>query len=106
MKEFDFPMKIVSSMIFNLLPAKSYLVLVLNRTNWKFGTKNIYILIMRVNYKNAAFPLMFKIQDKPGNSDTQERIDLIKTYTEWFGKESADCLLADRSLSGKNGQRF
>ena len=43
MKEFDFSIKIVSTLIFNLLPQKINLVLVLDRTNWKFGTKNINI---------------------------------------------------------------
>ena len=52
MAEFDFPMKIVSSLIFNLLPKKENLTLVLDRTNWKFGTKNINILMLGVSCKN------------------------------------------------------
>jgi hypothetical protein len=78
MKEFDFSMKIVSVLIFNILPFKENLVLVLDRTNWKFGERNINILMLGVSYKNVAFPLMFKMLDKRGNSDTEERIDLIK----------------------------
>ncbi|RTY78241.1 hypothetical protein EKL97_14450 [Flavobacterium sp. LS1P28] len=76
MKEFYFRMKIVSSLIFILLSAKSDLVLVLDRTNWKFGTKNSNILMLGVSYKNVAFPLMFKMLDKRRNSDTLGRIDL------------------------------
>jgi hypothetical protein len=106
MKDFDLPMKIVSSLIFNLLPFKSNLTLVLDRTNWKFGTKNITILMLGVSYKNVAFPLMFKMLDKRGNSDTQERIDLIKLYIEWFGKESIDCILADREFVGEKWLGF
>jgi hypothetical protein len=106
MKEFDFSMKIVSSLIFRLLPEKTALVLVLDRTNWKFGTKNINILMLGVSYKNVAFPLMFKMLDKQGNSATQERIDLIKLYLEWFGRESIDCLLADREFVGDNWLSF
>lgn len=98
MKEFDFPMKMVSSLKFNLLHVRTNLVLVLDRTNWKFGTKNINILMLGIRYKNVAFPLMFKMLDKRGNSDTQERIDLVRQYVEWFGKESIDCLLADREF--------
>lgn len=106
MKEFDFSMKIVSSLIFSLLPEKTGLVLVLDRTNWKFGTKNINILMLGVSYKNVAFPLMFKMLDKRGNSDTQERIDLIKLYLDWFGNESIDCLLADREFVGEDWLAF
>jgi hypothetical protein len=106
MKEFDFPMRTVSFLIFNLLPFKDGLVLILDRTNWKFGAKNINILMLGVSYKNVAFPLMFKMLDKRGNSDTEERIDLVKKYIEWFGKESIDCLLADREFVGDKWLAF
>ena len=100
MAAFDFPMRIVSSLIFSLLPKKTGLVLVLDRTNWKFGTKNINILMLGVSYKNVAFPLMFKMLDKRGNSHTRERIELMDQYIAWFGRDSIDCLLADRKFVG------
>jgi len=106
MKDFDFPMKVVSLLIFSLLPNKECLVLVLDRTNWKFGKRNINILMLGVSYKNVAFPLMFKMLDKRGNSDMQERIDLIKQYIEWFGKDTIDCLLADREFIGDKWLKF
>jgi hypothetical protein len=106
MKDYDFPMKIVSTLIFNILPFKGNLVLVLDRTNWKFGEHNINILMLGVSYKNVAFPLMFKMLDKRGNSDTEERIDLLRKYIEWFGKLSIDCLLADREFVGGKWLEF
>ena len=62
--------------------------------------------MLEVSYKNVAFPLMFKMLDKQGNSDTEERIDLIKKYIEWFGKQSIDCLLADREFVGGKWLEF
>ena len=78
--EVELPMKWVSQLIFSLLPQKDSLVLVLDRTNWKLGEKNINILMLGVSYKNVAFPLMFKMLDKRGNSHTSERIALIKNF--------------------------
>jgi hypothetical protein len=100
MKDYNFPLKIVSSLIYNILPVKTNLVLILDRTNWKFGSNNINILMLGIGYKNIAFPLMFKMLDKRGNSDVQERIDLIKQYIDWFGKNTIDCILADREFVG------
>lgn len=100
MKEFDFPARRVCSLIFNLLPVKHILVLVLDRANLKFGAKKINILMLWVSYKNVAFPLMFKMVDKRGNSDMTERIELIKKYIGWFGKENIDCLLTEREFVG------
>ena len=56
--------------------------------------------MLGVAYKNVAFPLMFSMLDKRGNSNTQERIDLINKYLDWFGGHTIDCLLADREFVG------
>lgn len=106
MSGFDLPMKTVSFLIFGLLPEKENLTLVLDRTNWKFGKKNINILMLGVSYKNVAFPLMFSMLDKRGNSNMLERIDLIKKYLDWFGKGSIGCLLADREFIGDDWLEF
>jgi hypothetical protein len=106
MAGFDLPMKIISCMIFSLLPGKENVTLVLDRTNWKFGTKNINILMLGVSYKNVAFPLMFTMLNKRGNSNTQERIDLIQRYIDWFGIHMIDCLLADREFVGDKWLAF
>lgn len=106
MSEFDLSMEIVSKLIFNLLPKKDDLSLVIDRTNWKFGSKNINILMLGVSYKNVAFPLMFKMLNKQGNSNTDERIELIKKYIDWFGRETINCILADREFVGEKWLEF
>uniref|UniRef100_UPI004049CE6E IS4 family transposase n=1 Tax=Flavobacterium sp. TaxID=239 RepID=UPI004049CE6E len=102
----ELSMKLVSKLIFNLLPEKQSLVLVIDRTNWKLGDNNINILMLGISYKNVAFPLMFKMLDKRGNSHTQERIALLQDFIDWFGKDCIDCLLADREFVGKDWLAF
>lgn len=104
--EVELPMKWIAKLIFGLLPQKDSLVLVIDRTNWKFGEKNINILMLGVSYKNVAFPLMFKMLDKKGNSNTEERIALIQDFIDWFGKDCIDCLLADREFVGEKWLNF
>jgi hypothetical protein len=106
MAEFDFSMEIVSKLVFSLLPEKTDLSLVLDRTNWKFGVKNINILMLGVRYKNVAFPLMFKMLGKSGNSHTKERIELIRKYINMFGRDTINCLLADREFIGEKWLEF
>lgn len=98
----DLSMLLISKIIFSLLPQKSSLVLVMDRTNWKFGNSNINILMLGVSYKNIAFPLMFRMLDKRGNSNTSERITLIEDFIACFGKECIDCILADREFIGED----
>lgn len=95
------PMEWVSKMIFALIPFKDPYVLVMDRTNWKLGESNINILMLGIAYKNVAFPLMFRMLDKRGNSNTEERIALMDDFISWFGLEHIDSLLADREFVGE-----
>ena len=102
----DLSMIWVAKLIFSLLPEKNGLVLSMDRTNWKFGDQNINILMLGVSYKNVAFPLMFKMLDKRGNSNTSERIALVQDFIDHFGKDRIDCLLADREFVGHRWLNF
>jgi hypothetical protein len=93
---------LVAKLIFNLLPHKPPYRLAMDRTNWKFGNANINILTLAIVYEGVAFPVLFKLLPKFGNSHTDERISLMDRYIQLFGKETIDCLLADREFIGKD----
>ena len=59
-----------------------------------------------VCYKNVAFPLMFKMLDKRGNSNTSERIALVQDFIDCFGKDCIDSILADREFIGEQWLSF
>lgn len=102
----DLSMIWVAKLVFSLLPEKEALVLSIDRTNWKFGDKNINILMLGVSYKNVAFPIMFKMLDKRGNSNTCERIALVQDFIDCFGKDCIDSLVADREFVGEQWLNF
>ena len=60
---FDLCSDLIAKIIFGLLPEKSNLKLVIDRTNWKFGEQDINIFMLGITYRNIAFPLIFKILD-------------------------------------------
>jgi len=98
--EYSLDTDLVARFIFALLPHEPPYRLVLDRTNWKFGTKNINILTLGIAYNGVAFPILFHIMPKFGNSSMQERIDLIGRFVRLFGSGSIECLLADREFVG------
>lgn len=106
MADFDLPMRLISIFIFNILPEKKKLILVLDRIKWKFGNSNINILMLGICYKNTAIPIMFKMLDKKGNFDTEERIELIRQFISLFGRDCIDCLLAGREFIGHRWLSF
>jgi hypothetical protein len=91
----------IARLIFNLLPGKSNLMLSIDRTNWKFGQTDINIFMLGVTYKGVAFPLLFKMLPKRGNSNSRERIELMERFIRLFGHKCIDCLLADREFVGE-----
>ena len=74
----------------------------LDRTNWCYGKSKINILVLSICYKGRAIPICWKMLDKAGNSDTQERIDLISRFINLFGSQRIKGLLADREFIGED----
>lgn len=92
---------IIAGFIFKLFftsGGKWYLTM--DRTNWKWGKSDINILTLAIAYKGIAIPIYWELLDKRGNSDTQERINLITKFTSKFGKDCIAGILADREFVG------
>lgn len=97
---FSLDRDLIARLIFSLLPAQKKYILSIDRTNWKFGEKDINIFMLGIVYQGVAFPLLFTMLPKRGNSNTQERIALVERFTSLFGKECIDSLVADREFVG------
>jgi hypothetical protein len=88
-------------LMLKLLPSSDSYVLSLDRTNWSIGGFEVNILMLAVCYKGIAFPLVWKLLDKKGNSNTRERLDLIDTLLKVLPASKIDVLVADREFIGK-----
>lgn len=76
--------------------------LVFDRTNWKFGKQHINILFLAVCRERLAIPLFFTFlkDKKSGNSNHEDRIELLKKFIQTFGKKCIGVLLGDREFIG------
>lgn len=97
---------LIARFIFGLLPHKPPYRLAMDRTNWKFGQQNINVLVLAVVYHGVAFPLLFTLLPKFGNSNTDERIELVERYLRLFGSDALDCLTADREFVGERWIKY
>ncbi len=95
---------IIARMIFSLLPVKTGLVLSMDRTNWKFGEFNINILMLGITYKGIAFPLIFSLLPKRGNSSWNERRKIMERFIRLFEQNASTVLWQTASSSERNGQ--
>ena len=97
---------LIARLVFNLLPKQGKLILSIDRTNWKFGQTNINIFMLGIVYKGVAFPLLFTMLDKRGNSNSGERIELVNKFIRLFGKDVIESIVADREFVGEQWLGF
>jgi len=118
-KDQDFDYNNTARMLAGILPNNEKWTLTLDRTNWKIGKKNVNILVLAVAYKGMAIPLFWEFlkknkeeddkninEGKRGNSNTTERINIMKKFIEVFGKEKIEVLTADREFIGKEWFKY
>ena len=97
---------LIARLILKLIPVKGPYSLSMDRTNWKFSNTNINILTLGIIYEGMAFPIVFKMMDKRGNSNTEERMELIRRFCALAGENSIAHLMADREFVGSEWFAF
>jgi hypothetical protein len=78
------------------------LVLAIDRTNWEARGNDVNLLVLSICLGDAAQPLLWTDLGHPGNSDTKQRIRLVRRFLALFGRESIACLVADREFVGED----
>ena len=84
-----------------LLPARAPWVLAIDRTEWKIGDEPVNLLVLSVVCAGCAVPLLWTALEKPGASDTGERIALVQHFVRLFGAQCIRFVTADREFIGK-----
>ena len=96
----------IAKLILKLIPVKEPYFLSMDRTNWKFSDTNINILTLGIIHEGMVFPIVFKMMDKRGNSNTKERMKLISRFIRLAGDNSIAHLMADREFVGSDWLAF
>jgi len=98
--QFTLPDLLVARFVLAHLQDEQQLLLVLDRTNWKWGSADINILLLSVRWQTFSFPLVWTLLPHSGNSNMATRIALVKRLMPLL--EGRKLLLAaDREFVGK-----
>jgi Transposase DDE domain len=81
-------------------------VLSLDRTTWEFGHHVYNILTLGVIHEGVAFPLLWWMLDKKGNSNSDERMRFIEKFLKLFPDAQIKCLCGDREFIGQAWLRY
>ena len=99
--QFEFDEDEIARLVVGLARIPEPWTLSLDRTNWSFGSVDFNILMLGVVHEGIAFPLLWTMLDKRGNSNSDERMDLLDRFERVFGHVKVDCLTADREFIGE-----
>ena len=74
----------IAKVIVGLMNIPEPWVLSLDRTDWQFGQTTFNILTLGIVDQGVAFPILWWMLDKKGNSNTNERIELLEEVMTLF----------------------
>jgi hypothetical protein len=90
----------------DLLGLRGDWTLVLDRTQWSVGAREVNYLVLAVVTRRFRVPLLWTLLPRGGNSHTTARIALIERYLARLPRSSIRLLIADREFVGAAWLKF
>jgi hypothetical protein len=106
LREFDLDYYVLAKLVIEMMEIPEPWTLSVDRTNWQFGRKVFNILTLGVVHQGVAFPLLWWMLDKKGNSNTIERVELLEEFVELFSNRKIACICADREFLGQKWLQY
>jgi hypothetical protein len=105
-KGFSFDMSFIVVLACKFFTWQEPCVLLLDRTNWKWGKAHINILVLSIEHFGIGIPIFWMVLNTGGSSATKDRIKILKRVISAMGKKNIRVLLADREFIGEAWFRF
>lgn len=88
--------------IIDALPEKRRFVLSMDGTSWKLGKFKYYVLAVGICFNGISLPICLAFL--PGHDITSfvDEIEVMERVVSLIGRESIECLLADREFGNSN----
>jgi len=80
----DLILRGICLLVIKALCRNSECYLLLDRTNWEFGSRKINLLVIGLLYKDVFIPLVWKDLEKKGNSSGAERLEVVDQLLKWW----------------------
>jgi hypothetical protein len=100
-RDFELDYRDIAKLVAGMMDIPQPWVLSIDRTNWQFGDCVFNILMLGVVHEGVAFPLVWTMLPKKGNSNYEERIHLLERFRAIFPDVQVDCLTGDREFIGE-----
>ena len=102
-REFEVDYESIALMVVKVMKIPEPWIISIDRTDWQFGKTVFNVLTLGVVHHGIAFPLVWMMLDKKGNSNTRERCELCNRFLEIFGDGKIDFLRKCKVKCVKSG---
>jgi hypothetical protein len=103
---FDLDYPVIARTVANWMQIPQPWVLSLDRTTWEFGSHCYNILTLGIVHEGVAFPVLWWMLNKQGNSNSDERMRLVEEFCHIFPAAQVDYLCGDREFVGQAWLRY
>jgi len=91
----------IALLFFCIFPSSQKLDIVIDRTEWDFGSYQCNILMVVISNRTLTLPFYWELLDnKSGNSNTENRIDLVKKCLDIILPQQISLFVGDREFIG------
>lgn len=106
-REVDIDYRCLALLVVALMPKKCKLRICIDRTEWDFGSCQVNILMVLVGHGDLQVPLFWELLDnKSGNSNSQDRIDLLERCFQVLDKSQVGLIVGDREFVGQKWIKY
>jgi hypothetical protein len=105
-RHFDIDYSVIGHIVLEWMQIPQPWVLSLDRTTWQFGSHCFNILTVGIVHEGVAFPVLWWMLEKKGNSNSDERMRFIEQLRQMFPKAQMRCLCGDREFVGQVWLRY
>lgn len=106
-REVNLDYSLMAAFLVSLLPGKPKVRLCIDRTEWDFGSCQVNILMIIIGYGSLQVPLYWELLDnKSGNSNSEDRIDLLQHCVKLLGKDRIGLVVGDREFVGHKWMKY
>ena len=100
-RNFELDYEAVAKVVVTLMNIPQPWILSTDRTEWSFGQKRFNVLFLGIVHDGVAYPVVWTTLEKKGNSNSDERMDLLDRFYHLFPNAEIAYLTGDREFIGK-----
>ena len=106
LRHFDLPLFELAQLLIRLMKLNPPFVVVIDRTEWKFGTHWHNILTLSLAGEEVAVPILWRFLKRKGCSYDAERIEIMSDFLKMFASTDIRYVCADREFASRRWLEF